>query len=174
MITPRFSAIAVSIARVIFSPTTDPIDPAKNLKSITAIIAFCPPMVRRPETTASSSLVFSRRIAVFSAYPLNPSGFADTSPASVSSNDPGSASISIRSRDPIKKWCPQCWQTLRFWWSSRLWIIASQSGHLFQRPSGMSSRRSRLRRLGLLKMPMGVVVADRLRGGVVPILWAAI
>ena len=155
MMTPRCSAMAISMARVIFSPTTDPMEPAKNLKSITAIIARWPPMVRRPATTASSRPVFSRRIAIFSAYPWNPSGLAETNPASVSSNDPGSASIAMRSRESIRKWWPQSGQTWRFCWSSRLWIIAPQSGHLFHRPSGMSSRRSVPRRRGLLKMPMG-------------------
>ena len=67
MIMPRFSAMAISMARVIFSPTTEPIDPAKNLKSITAIIARLPSMLRRPQTTASLSPVLARRAAVFSA-----------------------------------------------------------------------------------------------------------
>ena len=66
MMTPRFSSIAVSMARVIFSPTTEPIEPAKNLKSITAIIAGWPPMLSFPETTASLSSVLLMRPSIFS------------------------------------------------------------------------------------------------------------
>ena len=62
----RFSVVAVSMARVIFSPTTEPIEPAKYLKSITAAMVGWPFMEKRPVTTASFRPVFSLSVAVFS------------------------------------------------------------------------------------------------------------
>ena len=66
--TPRRSRIASSTARVIFSPTTDPIEPAKNWKSMTASIAGLPPMSTLPVMTASLRPVFSRRAEIFPSY----------------------------------------------------------------------------------------------------------
>ena len=55
-----FALIPLSIERVIFSPTTDPILPPRKRKSITAMLRSFPPIFPMPQTTASSSLVFSR------------------------------------------------------------------------------------------------------------------
>ena len=48
-----FSAIAFSIARVTFSPTTTPIEPPMKPYSIAAITVRRPPIVPTAETTAS-------------------------------------------------------------------------------------------------------------------------
>ena len=48
-----------SIALVIFSPTTEPMLPPRNRKSITARLTHLPPILATPETTASVSPHFS-------------------------------------------------------------------------------------------------------------------
>jgi glutamate mutase epsilon subunit len=48
-----FSSIALSIARAIFSPTTEPIEPPINAKSITAMDTFKPLILPTAVLTAS-------------------------------------------------------------------------------------------------------------------------
>ena len=55
----RFRA-ANSIARVIFSPTTEAMLPPMKANSKTHTTTGCPPIRPTPETRASSRLVFSR------------------------------------------------------------------------------------------------------------------
>ena len=57
--TGSFSSAPASIVRVIFSPTTLPIDPPMNLGSITAIMIGRPLMNPLPQITASRLPVFS-------------------------------------------------------------------------------------------------------------------
>jgi hypothetical protein len=54
MISGSFSSAAVSIVRVIFSPTTLPIEPIMNSGSMTAIMIGRPLMNPLPESTASA------------------------------------------------------------------------------------------------------------------------
>ena len=53
MISGMRSARAASPARATFSPTTEPIDPPMNPKSMTHIDTGLPPIVARPQTAAS-------------------------------------------------------------------------------------------------------------------------
>ena len=52
--------VASSIARVIFSPTTEAMLPPMNANSKTHTTTGCPPIRPTPETRASSRPVFSR------------------------------------------------------------------------------------------------------------------
>ena len=57
MITGSFFLVPVSIRRVSFSPTTDPIDPPRNEKSMMPSASLCGPIRHRPVMTASFSPV---------------------------------------------------------------------------------------------------------------------
>ena len=57
MITGNFSFVPTSIRRVSFSPTTDPIEPPRNEKSMTPNAILCDPILQRPVITASFSPV---------------------------------------------------------------------------------------------------------------------
>ena len=94
-------AMASSIARVSFSPTTEPMLPPMNANSNTAIDTGCPPMRPRPVMTASSRPVLLRallRRSVYFTVSLKRSGSRERSPASRSSNEPSSTSEAMRSR----------------------------------------------------------------------------
>src|SRR3989338_7780769 len=62
----NFSALACSIKRVIFSPTTDPIEPIINRESVTPKATLIPPHNPSPTTAASSSPVFFCSCLIFS------------------------------------------------------------------------------------------------------------
>ena len=74
-ITGSESFVALSTARVIFSPTASPILAIINLPSQTPITVSIPLIRPLPVTTASVSPVLSCRALTFSSYPGNPSGF---------------------------------------------------------------------------------------------------
>ena len=103
------SAYARSAVRVSFSPTTLPIEPPMNSKSITASATGIPAICASPVRTASLWPLFACAAAMRSGYGLlstNPSGSLDTMSASVSLNDFASAKRSMRSSAPSLKWWP--------------------------------------------------------------------
>ena len=53
MMTGRSFSVAFSISRVSFSPTTEPIEPPRKLKSITPSATRCSPILPMPVMTAS-------------------------------------------------------------------------------------------------------------------------
>ncbi len=53
MMSGNVFSVALSISRVSFSPTTDPIEPPRKLKSITPSAARCSPILQIPVSTAS-------------------------------------------------------------------------------------------------------------------------
>jgi hypothetical protein len=61
------SSWARSMVRATLSPTTLPIEPPINRKSIAASATLCPPMLATPESTASLKPVLSRARSSFSA-----------------------------------------------------------------------------------------------------------
>ena len=63
--TGKFSTVAYSNKRVIFSPTTVPIEAMIKFESIIPRATFCPLMLAVPVSTASSKPVFSRIVASF-------------------------------------------------------------------------------------------------------------
>ena len=67
----RRLAVAASMARVIFSPTAEPMLPVKKSKLITATTTGNPPIVPSPVTTASRSPDFRACCASLVAYPGN-------------------------------------------------------------------------------------------------------
>ena len=100
------SASAASAARVTFSPTTAPIDPPMNPKSMARIATRAPSMRPSPQIAASRRPVASCAAATRSGYGFwstNPSGSRLTSPASRSSNVPSSSSCSRRAWAPSRK-----------------------------------------------------------------------
>ena len=68
MISPARSSIARSIARVTFSPTTEPIEPPMNEYSMAEMTTGMPPIVPRVFRTASLWPVRSRDSAIRSRY----------------------------------------------------------------------------------------------------------
>ena len=76
------------------SPTTLPIDPPINRKSMTASATGRPPIFPTPLTTASARPVFLRARASRSSYPSKPRGSPASMPRSCSSKLP----VSVRSR----------------------------------------------------------------------------
>ena len=58
MMTGRPFSVPASMSRVSFSPTTEPIEPPRKLKSITPSATRCSPIMPTPVTTASLRLVF--------------------------------------------------------------------------------------------------------------------
>ena len=107
---------ARSAARVNFSPTTDPIDPPRNEKSITASATGVPPIAAAPTTTASRRPVAPAPRSSRSGYgreSTNSSGSDDSRSAANSANVPSSTSCTIRSRAVTGKWWPQFVHTRR-------------------------------------------------------------
>jgi hypothetical protein len=106
MTTGRCLSMASSIARVSFSPTTDPMLPPRNPNSNTHSTAGRPPMRATPVTIASSDFVFSTAARSRSRYflvSLKPSGSVDSRVRSRSSKVPGSARSAMRSRAETRK-----------------------------------------------------------------------
>ena len=68
IINGSFSSIAFSIALVIFSPTTEPMLPIKNLLSIMQSTVFSPFTSPMPVTTASFNPVLSFKSLIFFSY----------------------------------------------------------------------------------------------------------
>jgi hypothetical protein len=102
-----FSSAASSIVRVIFSPTTLPIEPIMNVGSMTASAIGRPLMNPRPQTQASfSRLLFcsALRRSLYAFLSTNPSGSAGSRSLNISSKLPGSTSCSIRVRAEMRKW----------------------------------------------------------------------
>ena len=90
-----------------FSPTTDPIDPPRNEKSITESATAVPPIAAAPTTTASRRPVVRIAASIRSGYgreSTNSSGSDDSRPAASSANVPSSAICTIRSRAVTGKW----------------------------------------------------------------------
>ncbi|MNW56409.1 hypothetical protein D3C74_341210 [compost metagenome] len=81
----RFS-VACSMARVIFSPTTEPMLPVKKSKLMTATTTGRPSMVPSPVITASFRPDFRRCCSNLLLYPGKPSGSTDIISASNSTN----------------------------------------------------------------------------------------
>src|SRR5438105_1387288 len=132
---------ARSAARVIFSPTTLPIDPPMNSKSITTSSTGLAPIAAVPAMAASRSPLFACAAAMRSGYGLlstKPSGSPETSAPSISMNEPLSTSSSTRARAPMRKWCSHLLHTLRLRASCLLKSISSHVGHFVQRWSGNS------------------------------------
>jgi hypothetical protein len=103
--TGRCLSMASSIARVSFSPTTEPMLPPRNPNSKTASTVGCPPIEAIPQITASSVEVFCTAARTRSRYflvSLKVSGSVVVRPVSRSSNEPASASCPIRSRAEIR------------------------------------------------------------------------
>ena len=133
------AARACSAARVTFSPTTAPIEPPMNPKSMTHSATSVRPMSAVPHTAAS-------RIPVAVCAAVNRSGYAfwstkpsastDCRPASRSSQVPWSASCSIRVDAGSRKWWPQTGQTRIALSSCLLKSISSQDGHFVHRSGG--------------------------------------
>ena len=98
---------ALSHARESFSPTTLPIEPPMNAKSITASsqacssIAACPITIASPRPVETSA---SARRSVYGRRSKKSSGSSDRSSAASSSNVPPSTSCSIRARARTGKW----------------------------------------------------------------------
>src|SRR5687767_4396639 len=143
MTSGRRSARARSAIRVIFSPTTLPIEPPMNAKSIAAIAAGMSPMRANPVMTASRSPVFVRAAVMRAGYGLeseNARGSPEVISTSCSSNEPLSMRSSMRSRARIRKWWSHLVQTFRFRTSCLLNSISLQLGHCVQRCDGKSFR----------------------------------
>ncbi len=109
------SSRAASAARATFSPTTAPIEPPMNPKSMTRIAIRWPSIRPKPQTAASRRPVASCAAATRSGYAFwstNPSGSSDTRPASRSSNESSSSSWVSRTGAARRKWCPHDGHTL--------------------------------------------------------------
>ena len=135
------SAKARSAARVSFSPTTLPIEPPMNSKSITARTIGIPEIVASPVRTASLCPLLACAAAMRSGYGLlstKPSGSDETMSASVSLNDRGSARSSMRPAASSLKWWPHFWHTLLLRSSCLLNSISPHIGHCVQRCEGNS------------------------------------
>ena len=106
MISGTREARAYSAARVTFSPTTAPIEPPMNPKSMTHSAAVVPPSVAVPQTAASRMPVAVWAATSRSGYGFwstNPSTSTDWSPASRSAQVPGSTSSSRRASADRRK-----------------------------------------------------------------------
>ena len=90
-------SVAVSKARVIFSPTTLPIDAIMKWESMMISTVREPLMVHSPVMTASFSPVMVWRDSTFLAYPGNCRGSALCISASYSTNEPLSTVSRMRS-----------------------------------------------------------------------------
>ena len=115
--TGRPSSAETSHARANFSPTTLPIEPPMNEKSITASRQGIDSIVAPPVISASPSPVDTSASASRSVYGFrskNCSGSADRRSASASTKLPGSDSCSMRSGARTGKWWPHCGQTRRW------------------------------------------------------------
>ena len=106
MITGSFFFVPASIRRVSFSPTTDPIEPPRNEKSMMPSATRCGPIRHKPVITASfSPVLFWYRSSLdgYEATPVNSRTSTLRMPASVSLNDLSSTSDASRARAAIGK-----------------------------------------------------------------------
>jgi len=106
MRTGKRFCIASSIARVIFSPTTEAMLPPRKANSKTARATGWPPIRPTPVTTASSRPVLFRAAFTRSVYrfvSLKFSGSLEVRPASRSSKEASSTMEAMRSRALIRK-----------------------------------------------------------------------
>ena len=127
---------ACSAARVTFSPTTAPIEPPMNPKSITQMAIRVPPIAPVPHTAASRIPVAAWAAASRSGYGFwstKPRVSTDWSPGSRSAHVPGSRSWSRRAAADSRKWCPQFGHTRMALSSCLLNSIVSHVGHFVQR-----------------------------------------
>ncbi len=140
------SACAASAARATFSPTTAPIEPPMNPKSMTQMEIRRPSIRPVPQTAASRRPVATWAAVIRSGYGFwstKPSASTEIRPASRSSKVPASRSSSRRAGADNRKWCPQVGQTRRFFSSCLLNSISSHDGHFVHRSGGYESRRER-------------------------------
>ena len=92
------------MARVIFSPATEPMEAPRKLKSMTARETGRPFILPMPAMTVSLTPVFFTFSASFSAYLGNLSGSFDERLASNSFQVPSSMSSWMRRGAPSAKW----------------------------------------------------------------------
>ena len=114
MVIGSFSAVARSMARVIFSPTTEPMLPPMNENSMAETMTSMPPMVPRESTTASGSCVFrwfSTRRSEYFRLSSKPKASTGRMFSSKRSYFPSSNRRPRRSREEIRKWKLQDGQT---------------------------------------------------------------
>ena len=137
------SARAPSAARATFSPTTAPIEPPMNPKSMTRIAIRWPSIL--PEAPDGGVPEARWRPARRRPGPGTPSGPrtpadpADTRPASRSSNVPSSSSWPRRTGADSRKWCPHDGHTLIAFSSCLLNSCSSHEGQRVHIFSGKAS-----------------------------------
>ena len=108
---------ALSHARANFSPTTLPIEPPMNAKSMTASSQRTRSIAAEPITMASPwpvSCSASTSRSVYGRMSKKVSGSSERRSAASSLNVPSSASCAMRSFARTRKWWLQCGQTQRF------------------------------------------------------------
>src|SRR5437867_6767428 len=167
MMTGSSFSVPLSIRRVSFSPTTEPIEPPRKLKSITPSATRCSPILPMPVTTASFRPVAfwcSLSLALYDATPLNPKTSTLPRLSSISWKVQVSTNECMRSRERIGKWCWQLRQTFRFSSNSLSKTIVLHLGHFVHNPSGMSRFRDLAASLGFLTNEVFPVAG----GGVTP------
>ena len=134
------AARACSAARVTFSPTTAPIEPPMNPKSMThsgdlgAADRAGPPDggVAHAGRQLGGGAGGRDRASGRRTRGHRPTG----GPGSRSAHEPGSRRWSRRASADSRKWCPQVVQTRRFFSSCLLNSIVEQVGHLVHRSGG--------------------------------------
>ena len=134
------AASASSAARVTFSPTTAPIEPPMNPKSMTQMATGVPPMVPVPHTAASRMPVdgLGRRQAVGVGLLVDEAERVDRLEAGVVLDPASRGRAAARAgwRRDSRKWWPQVGQTRIALSSCLLKSIASHDGHWVQRSGG--------------------------------------
>ena len=95
----RRSSVARSTVHVIFSPTTEPIDPIMNDGSMTASATGMPASSALPQRTASDLPLRVRARSSVDSYPGKSRGFRSSMPSNHSSNVPSSKTWAIRSSE---------------------------------------------------------------------------
>src|SRR5690606_20138855 len=131
-------------SRASFSPTTEPMLPPMNSKSITARWTSRPSSRPAPVMMASPRPRFASAASSRAGYGLrsvNPRGSALLSSASCSASSPPSSRIRMYCSAGILKWKAQEGQTFRFCASRARYRIVAQCGH-FSKTSAGTSRRS--------------------------------
>jgi hypothetical protein len=139
------SAAARSAQRQKRSPTTLPMLPPMNPKSITAITQSLPWIWALPTTRASDKPVLSwadRTLSGYGSRSTNSSGSSDSTDAHSSRNEPSSTSCRSRSRALIRSWRPHDGQTDRLALSCARLAPLPQDLHCHSGLGGSASRRS--------------------------------
>ena len=155
------SSSAASAARATFSPTTAPIEPPMNPKSMTTIATGVPSIRPVPQTAASRRPVASCAAATRSGYAFwstKPSGSSDTSPASRSAQVPSSRSCARRTVAGSRKWWPHDGQTCIAFSSCLLNSCSSHDGqrvHMFSGPAASRRERKVGNFIGIRPVPRG-------------------